>query len=175
MSELPEGTRAHRADAKRFEHLRCAVLTVSDSRTLETDESGPSIGTALTSAGHEVVDLALLPNEEPRVRALVRGWLAREDLDVIIVTGGTGLSSRDRTIEALTPLFDKAIPGFGELFRMLGYQEQVGTAAILSRAAAGSARGKLVVSLPGSRAAVDLALQRILLPELAHLLREIRR
>jgi molybdenum cofactor biosynthesis protein B len=175
VSELPEGTRAHRADAQQYGSLRCAVLTVSDSRTADTDASGPSIREALTARGHVVADHALLPNEEPRVRAHVRGWLAREDLDVVIVTGGTGLSARDRTIEALTPLFEKAIPGFGEIFRLLGFQEQVGTAAILSRAAAGIAKGKLVVSLPGSRAAVELALQRILLPELAHLMREIRR
>lgn len=175
MSTVPEGTQAHRADAERYASLRCAVLTVSDSRTAETDASGPAIRAALTGAGHLVADHGLLPNEEPRVRAHVRAWLAREDLDVIIVTGGTGLGSRDRTVEALTPLFDKEIPGFGELFRMISFQEQVGTAAILTRAAAGSAKGKLVVTLPGSRAAVELALSRILLPELAHLMREIRR
>ena len=175
VTDLPEGTRAHRADAKRFERLRCAVLTVSDSRTVETDESGPLIRDALAGQGHAIADHALLPNDEPLVRAHVGGWLAREELDVILVTGGTGLGSRDRTIEALQPLFEKEIPGFGELFRMLSFQEQVGTAAILSRAMAGSARGKLIVSLPGSRAAVELALERILLPELAHLMREIRR
>jgi len=175
VTGLPEGTRAHRADAKRFEQLRCAVLTVTDSRTPDTDESGMHIRETLTAHGHTVADDALLPNDEPRVRAHVTQWLARDAVDVIIVTGGTGLGSRDRTIEALRPLLEKEIPGFGELFRMLGYQEQVGTAAILSRAMAGSARGKLLVSLPGSRAAVELALARILLPEMAHLLREIRR
>lgn len=175
MTSLPDGTREHREDAQRYQQLRCAVLTVSDSRTVETDESGLLIRESLTARGHTVPDHALLPNEEPRVRAHVKVWLAREDLDVIIVTGGTGLSSRDRTIEALQPLFEKEIPGFGELFRMLGFQEQVGTAAILSRATAGSAKGKLIVSLPGSRAAVELALERILFPELAHLMREIRR
>lgn len=175
MSDLPEGTRAHRADAKRFERLRCAVLTVTDSRTVETDESGPLIRDRLTARGHAITDHALLPNDEPQVRTHVTGWLAREDVDVILVTGGTGLGSRDRTIEALQPLFEKEIPGFGELFRMLSFQEQVGTAAILSRAVAGSARGKLIVSLPGSRAAVELALERVLLVEMAHLMREIRR
>ena len=175
VTSLPDGTREHREDAQRYQQLRCAVLTVSDSRTVETDLSGPFIREALTVRGHTVQDHALLPNEEPRVRAHVKVWLAREDLDVIIVTGGTGLGSRDRTIEALRPLFEKEIPGFGELFRMLGFQEQVGTAAILSRATAGSAKGKLIVSLPGSQAAVELALERILFPELAHLIREIRR
>lgn len=175
VSLIPEGTREHRADAKRFERLRCAVLTVSDSRTAATDESGLLLRDTLTAHGHAVEDHALLPNDEARVRSHVEGWLAREALDAVLVTGGTGLGSRDRTIEALRPLLEKEIPGFGELFRMLGYQEQVGTAAILSRAMAGSARGKLLVSLPGSRAAVELALERILLPEMAHLLREIRR
>ena len=175
MTDVPEGTRTHREDARRFAQLRTAVLTVSDSRTIETDESGPLIRKTLVGAGHEVLALALLPNDESRVRAHVAEWLARTDLDLILITGGTGLGSRDRTVEAVRPLMEKEIPGFGELFRLLSFQEQVGTAAILSRALAGSARGKLVVSLPGSRAAVDLALQRILLPEAAHLIRELRR
>jgi len=109
------------------------------------------------------------------VRAFVADWIARDDIDVIVITGGTGLGSRDRTIEAVRPLLEKEIPGFGELFRLLGYQEQVGTAAMLSRATAGSARGRLIISLPGSAAAVGLALERLILPEAAHLLREIRR
>lgn len=172
---VPEGTQAHRTDARRFTALACAVLTVSDSRTVETDESGRYLREALMAAGHTVRDLGLLPNDEHQVREQLETWLGRTDLDLIIVTGGTGLGSRDRTIEVVRPLLEKEMPGFGELFRMLGYQEQVGTAAILSRATAGSARGKLLVSLPGSRAAVELALQRIILPEGAHALRELRR
>lgn len=109
------------------------------------------------------------------MRTTVEEWLARRDLHAVIITGGTGLGSKDRTIEAVRPLFEKEIPGFGELFRLLSYQEQIGTTAILSRAAAGSARGAVIVSLPGSRAAVELAITRILIPELPHLLREIRR
>ncbi len=172
---VPAGTQAHRGEAKRITSLRCAVLTVSDSRTAETDEAGPYLRAALGDAGHQVLDHGLLPNDEARVRSQVQAWIEREDLDLIVMTGGTGLGSRDRTIEAVRPLFEKELPGFGELFRMLSYHEQVGTAAILSRAAAGSARGKLVVSLPGSRAAVELALTRILLPEGAHAVRELRR
>ncbi len=175
MNQLPEGTAAHRADAQRFAVLRAAVLTVTDSRTLATDESGVVLRDGLLAAGHEVRDRALLPNDEARVRTLVIDWLGRDDLDLIVITGGTGLGSRDRTIEAVRPLLEKEIPGFGELFRLLGYQEQVGTAAMLSRATAGSARGKLLISLPGSKAAVGLALDRLILPEAAHLLREIRR
>lgn len=175
MSQLPEGTAAHRADAQRFAVLRAAVLTVTDSRTIETDESGVVLRDGLIAAGHTVIERALLPNDEARVRTLVTAWLGRDDLDLVVITGGTGLGSRDRTIEAVRPLLEKEVPGFGELFRLLGFQEQVGTAAMLSRATAGSAKGKLLISLPGSKAAVGLALERLILPEAAHLLREIRR
>lgn len=172
---VPEGTQAHRTEARRHAALRCAVLTVSDSRTPETDESGRWLREALSAAGQAVLDHGLLRNEEDRVRAQVAAWAGRDDLDLIVVTGGTGLGSRDRTVEAVRPLFEKELPGFGELFRMLSFQEQVGTAAILSRATAGSVRGKLVVLLPGSKAAVQLAMQRIILPEGAHAVRELRR
>jgi molybdenum cofactor biosynthesis protein B len=151
------------------------VLTVTDSRTAETDESGPLARRLLEAAGHSIAIHALLPNDESRVRALVKEWLARGDLKAVVITGGTGLGSKDRTVEAVTPLFEKEIPGFGELFRLLSYQEQIGTTAILSRAVAGSASGAVIVSLPGSKAAVELALTRVLIPELRHLLREISR
>lgn len=172
---VPAGTQAHRADARKFTVLRCAVLTVSDSRTAETDESGRYLREALAGAGHTVLEHGLLPNDEDRVRSQVQAWMRRDDLDLIVLTGGTGLGSRDRTIEVVRPLLEKEMPGFGELFRMLSYQEQVGTASILSRATAGSANGKLLVSLPGSRAAVQLAMERIILPEGAHAVRELRR
>lgn len=172
---LPEGTRAHREEAERQALLRAGILTVSDSRTHETDESGPLIRREFEGAGYSTSAAELLPNDESRVRALVDAWLGRDDIDVIIVTGGTGLGSRDRSVEAVQPLVEKEIPGFGELFRLLSYREQVGTSAILSRAFAFSARGKAVVMLPGSRAAVELAVRKILLPELKHMLREIRR
>jgi molybdenum cofactor biosynthesis protein B len=172
---VPEGTAAHRSEAAKLGALRCAVLTVSDSRTESTDESGPLIRSLLEGAGHVVSVYALLKNDEPRVRTQVADWLARGDLQVVLITGGTGLGSKDRTIEAVQPLFEKEIPGFGELFRLLSFQEQIGTTAILSRAAAGSAKGAVIVSMPGSRAAVELAMTRILIPELPHLLREIGR
>lgn len=173
--DAPAGTTEHRAEAERLGALRCAVLTVTDSRTEATDESGPLARRLLEAAGHEIAIHSLLPNDEPRVRALVQQWLDRGDLHAIVITGGTGLGSKDRTVEAVTPLFEKEIPGFGELFRLLSYQEQIGTTAILSRAVAGSAKGAVIVSLPGSKAAVELALTRILVPELRHLLREVRR
>jgi molybdenum cofactor biosynthesis protein B len=171
----PEGTRAHREEAERITSLRLGVLTVSDSRTKENDESGAILRDRMTLAGHTVVVQELLPNDEERVRAVVTDWTARDDLDAVLITGGTGLGSRDRTIEAVRPLFDKELPGFGEIFRVLSYQEQVGAAAMLSRATAGSVRGRIVVSLPGSRAAVTLAVEKLLVPELAHAVREVRR
>lgn len=125
---------------------------MTDSRTEATDESGPLARRLLEAAGHEIARHALLPNDEARVRTLVSEWLASGDLSAIVITGGTGLGSKDRTVEAVTPLFEKEIPGFGELFRLLSYQEQIGTTAILSRAVAGCAKGAVVVSLPGSKA-----------------------
>ncbi len=173
--ETPEGTAAHRAAAGQRPPLRCAVITVSDSRTAETDTAGPRARAMLVDGGHVVAHHALLPNDEAAVRALVQQLAARGELDVVILTGGTGLGARDRTVEAVTPLFTRMVPGFGELFRLVSYQEQVGTAAMLSRAVAGCVEGVLVVALPGSLAAVELALSRLLLPELRHLVHELRR
>lgn len=168
------GTAQHRAAAAE-NAARCAVITVSDSRTAATDESGPLARKLFESAGHSVVHTALLPNVEATVRDEVTALIARDDIDVILLSGGTGLGARDRTVEAVRPLFEKELPGFGELFRWVSFQEQIGTAAILTRALAGTARKHLIVSLPGSKAAVELALTRVLLPELRHLLHEVRR
>lgn len=173
--QLPEGTRTHRAEGDQRPPVACAIVTVSDSRTEATDASGARMRELLEGAGHRVVDYALLRNDETRVREHVRALVARDDVDAILLTGGTGLGSRDRTVEAVQPLLEKELPGFGEIFRVLSFQEQVGTAAILSRAIAGGARGRLVVSMPGSTAAVELALTRVLLPELRHAIRELRR
>ncbi|HLA89972.1 MAG TPA: MogA/MoaB family molybdenum cofactor biosynthesis protein [Gemmatimonadaceae bacterium] len=175
MSTLPEGTRAHRAEGDARPPVRCAIVTVSDTRAEATDESGTLMQELLTREGHRVTTYALLRNDETMVREHVRALLAREDVDAVLLTGGTGLGSRDRTVEAVRPLLDKELPGFGELFRVISYQDQIGAAAILSRALAGGAGGKLVVSLPGSKAAVELALTRILLPELRHVMRELAR
>jgi molybdenum cofactor biosynthesis protein B len=171
----PAGTAAHRAEGKALPPLRCAIVTVSDTRTVDTDESGALMRRLLESAGHFVADHELLPNHERRVRAHVRALIRRPELDAVLLTGGTGLGSKDRTVEAIRPLLEKELPGFGELFRVVSFQEQIGAAAILSRAVAGSANGKLIVSMPGSKAAVELALTRILLPELRHAIRELRR
>jgi len=171
----PEGTRTHRAEGSALAALGCAIVTVSDSRTEATDESGALMRSLLEGAGHRVVDYQLLKNDEPAVREHVRALVARTDVDAVLLTGGTGLGSRDRTVEAVRPLLEKELPGFGELFRVISFQDQVGTAAILTRALAGGVQGKLIVSMPGSKAAVELALTRVLLPELRHAIRELRR
>ncbi|MGH7655004.1 MAG: MogA/MoaB family molybdenum cofactor biosynthesis protein [Gemmatimonadaceae bacterium] len=172
---IPPGTAAHRTEGDALSALRCAIVTVTDTRTVDNDESGAAIKRLIEGAGHRMADYTLLPNNEARVRGQVRALVARNDIDVVLITGGTGLGSKDRTVEAVRSVIEKELPGFGELFRMVSFQEQVGTAAILSRAVAGSANGKLVVSMPGSKAAVELALTRILLSELRHAVRELRR
>ena len=154
--------------------LRCGVLTVTDSRSEATDESGKLMQELVTAAGHRAVRYRLLPNDEPRVQAEVAAWLADEEIDVVLITGGTGLSSKDRTLEAVRPLLEKELPGFGELFRFLSYEE-IGPAAIMSRATCGTARGRVAVSLPGSKAAVRLALEKLLLPQLRHLVQQARK
>lgn len=172
---MSESTASHRTEAGSRPPVACALLTVSDSRTEATDESGALMQRLVTDAGHRVVAYALLRNDEAAVREHVRALTQRDDVDAVLITGGTGLGSRDRTVEAVRPLFEKEMPGFGEIFRVLSFQEQVGTAAILSRAVAGGVNGKLVASMPGSKAAVELALTRVLLPELAHAIRELKR
>jgi molybdenum cofactor biosynthesis protein B len=172
---MSESTASHRAEAGARKAVNCALLTVSDSRTEETDESGKLMRRLIEEAGHVVSSYRLMKNDEPAVREQVRSLLVQADVDAVLITGGTGLGSRDRTVEAVRPLFDKEMPGFGEIFRMVSFADQVGTAAILSRAVAGGVNGKLVVSMPGSKAAVELALTRVLLPELRHVIRELKR
>jgi molybdenum cofactor biosynthesis protein B len=173
---MPQGSAAeHKAQAPRS--VRCAIVTVSDTRTEATDTSGAAIAMLLTAAGHVVVSRALVKDEPAIVRGLIERQLADDPstgAQVIITTGGTGISSRDSTFEAVDGLLDKRLDGFGELFRTLSFQE-IGPAAMLSRASAGLARGRIVVSLPGSEAAVRLALERLILPELGHLVQQASR
>lgn len=155
--------------------LRAAVLTVSDTRTEETDKSGRHIRQLLRENGHEPVRYAIVKDEQERISAAVAGCLEEDEIDVILITGGTGIARRDITIEAVELFFTKNIPGFGELFRYLSFAEDIGSKAMLSRATAGIASDKLIFAMPGSRGAVDLAMRRLILPELAHLLFEIRK
>ena len=157
-----------------FIPLNLCVLTVSDSRTLANDSSGDYLIQSLTDAGHRLVERKLLPDDRYKLRAAVSQWIADEAVDGILVTGGTGFTGRDSTPEALLPLLDKQMPGFGELFRALSFQ-QIGSGAMLSRAIGGIARGKVVFAMPGSTKAVELAMTRLILPELRHLLRELKK
>ncbi len=163
---------AHRAAAP--ESVRCAVLTVSDTRTADTDESGGLIRDTLRLAMHKVVDYQIVPDEPDRIRAVLEAWIERDDVQAILTNGGTGIASRDTTFDAINGLLEKRIDGFGELFRMLSWQE-IGAAAMLSRAVAGVAGGTLIVAMPGSTKAVRLALTKLIVPELGHLIFEINK
>ena len=154
--------------------VRCYVITVSDTRTTETDTGGRAVAELLTAGGHVVVGRRIVKDEPAEVAALVALNAESNHVDVIITTGGTGITRRDSTFEAIDGLLEKRLPGFGELFRMLSYHE-IGAAAMLSRACMGTCRGKIVVALPGSENAVRLALTRLLVPELGHLVNETRR
>ena len=152
--------------------VRCFVLTVSDTRTAETDTSGRAIAQLLVGAGHSVVGSAIVKDEPADVIRVVSDQLGV--VDAVITTGGTGLTARDSTYEALTALLEKRLDGFGELFRMLSYQD-IGSAAMMSRALAGTARGTFIAALPGSEGAVRLAMEKLLLPELRHVVQQLRK
>lgn len=160
---------AHRAAAPRS--LAAVVVTVSDTRTLADDTGGALLAELLEGAGHRVVERVIVRDEIEAIRAAVDAALRRDGVHAVLLTGGTGIAARDVTPEAIEPLLERPIPGFGELFRILSYQE-IGSAALLSRACAGTARGRVVAALPGSRAAIRLALEKLLLPELPHLAAE---
>jgi molybdenum cofactor biosynthesis protein B len=144
------------------------VITVSDTRTAETDASGAMIHNLLQSNNHLVEGYFIVRDEPTEIEALLRRCLERADVDVILLNGGTGISSRDTTYEVVRALLEKTLDGFGELFRYLSFEE-IGSAAIMSRAVAGVSRGKVVIALPGSENAVRLAMNRLILPELTHM------
>ena len=150
-----------------FIPLNIAVLTVSDSRTRENDTSGDSLDQNAQDAGHKVVDRAIVPDDIYQMRAIFSRWIADPDVHVIISTGGTGITGRDSTPEAVTPLFDKCIDGFGELFRSVSLDD-IGSAAIQSRAFSGLANGTLIFCLPGSTGACRTGWDRILKEQLDH-------
>jgi molybdenum cofactor biosynthesis protein B len=160
------GHREHQQKGKR--RVSCAILTISDTRTRENDESGQRIHDLLQEAGHEVLSWAIVPDEPVQIRDRIRPLLADSRVEIVLLNGGTGIAPRDTTFEAVGTLLDKVIDGFGELFRMLSYEE-IGSAAMLSRAVAGIASGTVLVSMPGSTAAVDLAMRKLVLPELGHM------
>jgi len=173
---VSESTRKHREASP--EKIRVAVLTISDTRTLETDTGGNIIVELMQEAGHEIPRREIVRDDAPRIQELLQGLLADENVDAVITTGGTGISGRDTTYEVVSHTIEKRLDGFGELFRMLSYEE-IGAAAMLSRAVAGSVAtasgSKFVVCLPGSSNAVRLAMEKLLVPELPHVVFELRK
>jgi molybdenum cofactor biosynthesis protein B len=164
----------HKARSPAPSEVRIAILTASDSRTPDTNEGGRTLRRAVEAAGFQVVFEALMSEEPAALREQVAALVRGGEADAVLVTGGTGIGPRDRTPDAIAPLFERRLPGFGELFRMLSFQE-IGPAAMLSRADAGTIGGTLVFLLPGSPAAVDLAVRRLIAPELPHAIGQLRR
>ena len=156
------------------EKVRVAVLTISDTRTLENDTGGDIAEELLRDAGQDIVARQIVRDEVIAIRSRLTDLLARSDVDAIITTGGTGISARDTTYEVVERMIEKQLDGFGEIFRALSYEE-IGAAAIMSRALAGSVGTKFIASLPGSRNAVRLAVEKLLVPELAHVVFELRK
>jgi molybdopterin adenylyltransferase len=152
----------------------CFVLTVSDTRTTDTDSSGRAIREFLERAGHQVTGFAIVRDEPSLVSATVKQWLTDVETRVVITTGGTGISSRDGTFEAMDALFEKRLDGFGELFRMLSFDE-IGAAAMMSRATAGTVGAKAIFVLPGSEHAVRLAMSRLIIPEIGHVAQQLQK
>jgi molybdenum cofactor biosynthesis protein B len=154
--------------------VRCYVLTISDTRVEGTDTSGRAIAELLEASGHHVAGRTIVKDDPIAIRSTITKQLDGAPVQVIITTGGTGITSRDSTYEVVSNLLEKRLEGFGELFRMLSYGE-IGAAAMMSRACAGTAMGKIIISLPGSENAVRLAMNKLIVPELGHLVRELSR
>jgi molybdopterin adenylyltransferase len=153
--------------------VRCKVITVSDTRTPETDKSGKLMMEMLEAAGHKIVDYVIVKDEAEPIKSEVLKGCNNTDVDVVLTNGGTGIAKRDVTIETVQSIFEKEIPGFGEIFRMLSYTEDIGSAALLSRAAAGVVNDRAVFSTPGSTGAVRLAMEKLIIPEIGHVVREL--
>ncbi|TDI74886.1 MAG: MogA/MoaB family molybdenum cofactor biosynthesis protein [Bacteroidetes bacterium] len=167
-----KSTDQHRSSADTIS-ADCAIITCSDTRTELTDTSGKQIRTQLEDSGHQVIRYQIVPDDIDLVRSLVEKLVA-DQVDVILLNGGTGIARRDVTYDVIESMLHKTLPGFGEIFRMLSYEE-VGAAAMLSRAIAGTIDGTLIFSMPGSSNAVRLAMSRLIVPELKHLVWELRR
>ena len=169
---MSESVHKHKESAP--EKVRVAILTISDTRTRETDTGGDVAEDLLRDAGQVVVERQIVRDEVSGIRNSLIDLLARSDVDAVLTTGGTGISARDTTYEVLERMIEKRLDGFGEIFRMLSYEE-IGSAAIMSRALAGSVGSKFVASLPGSHNAVRLAVEKLLVPELSHVVFELRK
>ena len=169
---MSQSTTQHRCDSPKS--VRCAVVTVSDTRTLETDRGGQLVAELLTAGGHQVTTREIVPDDPARIGPLLERLADPAAVDAILLTGGTGITARDQTFETVSALLDKTMPGYGELFRMLSY-EDIGPAAMLSRAVAGIARGKVVFAIPGSTNAVRLAMEKLILPQAGHFYWELHK
>ena len=155
--------------------VRCKVITISDTRTPETDKSGRLMVQLLEQSGHKVVDYKIVKDEKKDIYDAVWHGCENPNIDAVLTNGGTGIAKRDITIETVEEIIEKEIVGFGELFRMLSYTEDIGSAAMLSRAIAGVANNTVIFSTPGSTGAVKLAMNKLILPEIAHVIREIHK
>jgi len=153
--------------------VACAVITISDTRTFETDRSGQMLQHLLETAGHLIAVYEIVKDEPSQIQAQLQQWGQDPNLEALILNGGTGIAPRDTTYDVIASLLDKTLPGFGELFRFLSYQE-IGSRAMATRAVAGTYGNKLVFALPGSTHAVQLATEKLLLPELVHLTRQLQ-
>ncbi|HEX7103396.1 MAG TPA: molybdenum cofactor biosynthesis protein B [Nitrolancea sp.] len=169
---MSQSVEEHRAAAP--DHVRCAVVTVSDTRTTDTDRSGQLIQSQLSSAGHEIVDYRIVKDEPTEIDAVLTELIERHDCDAVIFNGGTGIARRDTTYDTVSRRLEKKLDGFGELFRSLSYGE-IGAAAMLTRATAGVVGGTVVFLTPGSTNAVGLALEKLIIPEIAHVVFEMRK
>ncbi|HZH60868.1 MAG TPA: molybdenum cofactor biosynthesis protein B [Metabacillus sp.] len=165
-----------------FEHkleapkqVRCKIITVSDTRDKDSDKSGQLVKRCLEEQGHIIGDYEIVRDEKTLIRSSILKGCESKDIDVVLTNGGTGIAKRDVTIEAVESLIEKEIPGFGEIFRMLSYRDDIGSAAILSRAIAGVSMNTAVFAMPGSSGAVKLAMEKLILPEIGHVVREIRK
>ena len=168
-------TQEHQEKAKKqYPHVECAIITVSDTRTETNDTSGQAIRDLLTRDGHPVTYYSILKDEPKQIVAAIESLVTKPDAGCILLNGGTGIGKRDSTVEAVAGLLEKTLVGFGELFRMLSFAE-IGSAAMMSRAVAGVYHGKLVFCMPGSTHAVNLAMEKLILPELAHLVWELKK
>ncbi len=166
-------TKTPHPDDRQFTPINCAIITISDTRTTETDTGGQLANQLLSNAGHEVKFYQIVPDEPAQIIALLNQLANEETIQAVILSGGTGISPRDRTYEALNSLLEKILPGFGELFRSLSYAE-IGSRTISSRSIAGTYRQMIIFALPGSRGAVELGITKIILPELPHLIKQLR-
>ncbi len=163
----------HEHKEKGKKNIRCFVITVSDTRDETSDTSGQTIKQFLTDEGHQTSGYRIVKDEPLDIKALIEQALSQNDVDAVIVNGGTGISPRDGTFEVVERFLEKKLDGFGELFRYLSYLD-IGSAAIMSRAAAGTARGKVLISLPGSKGAVTLAMEKLILPEIRHMVSQLQ-